>query len=389
MEYILVTEQEKLNSYIAEIKNCKYIAMDTEFDRADRYYPKLSLIQICYKEKFAIVIDCLSEDSNGKALDLSALIDIIYNPDIIKIFHSARQDLEIFYYKKGSLPKNIFDTQIAVLLINFAKDLSYDKIVKMLLNVDLDKSSKNSNWLKRPLSKKQLQYAANDALYLFESYQIIIKLLEKNNKLHCLDGLFSNIEDISIYENKLNRDINKLSSDLSLINLPLIYDLLIWREELSKKLDIPRNFTLNLEIIKDISRKTFETKEELKEFLGEEIEESSIEQIFEIIARENRTEMLLDQKINLSKPQTEIYNILKIILSNISANNKIHDSIIASNDDLINFIIHKKDTQVNFMSGWRFEIFGKLVLGFVEGQCSLKIKNNKIILEESTGILPS
>lgn len=384
MEYNLVTKQEELNSYLKEIKNCKYIAIDTEFDRADKYYPKLSLIQICYKEKFAIVIDCLSTNSNGKDLDLSELIEIIYNPNIVKIFHSARQDLEIFYYKKGSLPKNIFDTQIAVLLINFVRDLSYDKIVKMLLNVELDKSSKNSNWLKRPLSKKQLSYAANDVLYLFEAYHVIIKLLEKYNKLHWLEGLFSSLEDCTIYENKLNRDINKLSSDLSLTNLPLIYDLLEWREDLSKKLDLPRNITLNLDSIKEISRKTIETKEELKDILAETLEDIYIDQIFDIIKKEERAEFTIERKVNLSRPQAEIYNILKILLSNISSINKVHESVLASNDDLINFILDPKDSKVNFMSGWKFDIFGKFVLGFIEGEYSVRIKDNKVILKKDS-----
>ncbi len=377
MEYFLVTTKEELFSHLLEIKNSKYIAIDTEFVRNDRYYPKLSLIQICYKEKFAIIIDCLSENIN-----LSDLIDTIYNPNIIKVFHSPRQDLEIFYYEKGCLPQNIFDTQMAVLLINFAKDLSYDKVVKMLLNVELDKSSKNSNWLKRPLSKKQISYAANDVLYLYEVYESIMNLLEKHNRTHWLENLFSPMLDEEIYENKVSRDINKLSSDLTITNLPLIYNLLEWREELSKKLNLPRNVTLNLDTIKNISKTTIENKEQLKSILDEGIEEIYVDQIFEIITNKESIELILDEKINLSKPQSEIYNILKIFLNNISISNKIHESVVASNDDLINFLVNHEDSNIKFMTGWRFDIFGKFALGFIKGQYSLKIKNNKIVIEK-------
>lgn len=378
MEYILITRQEELAEHILEIKQCKYIAMDTEFIRNNHYYPKLSLIQICYKEKFAIIIDCLANE-----LDLSELIEVIYKPEIIKIFHSCRQDLEIFYYKKGYLPPNIFDTQIAVLLINFAKDLSYDKIVKMLLNIELDKSSKNSNWLKRPLSKKQITYAANDVLYLYEVYQSVMTLLERHNKLHYLEGIFDAILDEKIYTNKVQRDINKLSSDLTLNNLPLIRDLLEWRENLSQKLDLPRNMVLNSDKIKELSKTAIENEEDLKNLLDEGIEENHIKEIFEIIKKEEREELILDKKINLSKSQSEIYNILKILLSNIALANKLHEAVIASNDDLVGFIINQDKMSLKFMKGWRYDIFGKLIEGFMEDEYSLKIKNNKIVLEKN------
>ncbi|MDR0485021.1 MAG: HRDC domain-containing protein [Alphaproteobacteria bacterium] len=375
MEYQLVENQKELDSYIAEMKKCEYLAIDTEFIRRSTYYPKLSLIQICFKPKFAIIIDCLS------TLNLDVFIDeIIYNPKIIKVFHSSKQDLEIFYYKKKSLPTNVFDTQLAVMLINFTKDISYEKMVKDLLNTELDKSLSTSNWLQRPLSKEQQDYASNDVLYLYEAYTAILKLLEKHNRLTWLENLFDSLEDVHTYENSIEKDLTKATNDLSKESINIMYSLLMWREEHAKKIDIPRSFLLDTEVIKEISKKAPATKEDLKKIVGS-MKDRMLKTIFEIVQSPAENPIIIKRNPSLNKSQAEIYNILRVILSHVATTKKVHNSLIASNDDLIDVVFNKENSQAKFLNGWRFEIFGSLVLDFLEEKKSLKIKGNKISLE--------
>ncbi|MCL2566914.1 MAG: HRDC domain-containing protein [Alphaproteobacteria bacterium] len=375
MEYKFVENQTTLDAYINEIKNYPYIAVDTEFIRNNTYYPKLSLVQICFKPQFAIVIDCLS------IKNLEPLIEVIYNPNIIKVFHSARQDLEIFYNKRGDLPKNIFDTQIAVMLINFAKDTSYEKMIKALLNIDIDKSLTNSDWLQRPLLLEQIQYAANDVLYLFEAYQIILKLLEKHQHLHWLENLFAPLTDPKTFENRITKDITKLSRDFSVETLPLIYDLLIWREMLAKKLDLPRNNVLDIDIIKEIAKKQPANKNILREILRKEIDKKQLDEIFSIITSKRSLPLTIEKTPSLNQNQTEIYNILKIILSNSAIEQKVNEHLIASSEELIDFIINKENSSARFLHGWRFDIFGNKAIDFLNEEKSIKIRDNKVILE--------
>ncbi|MDR2008349.1 MAG: HRDC domain-containing protein [Alphaproteobacteria bacterium] len=375
MEYKLVETQSELDAYLQEIKKCDYIAVDTEFIRSTTYYPRPSLVQICFKPQFAILIDCV------RIPNLEPLLDIIYDPNIIKVFHAARQDLEIFYYKRHNLPKNIFDTQLAVMLLNFPKDISYEKMVKALLNVDVDKSQTHSDWLKRPLSAKQLQYAANDVFYLYEIYPIIIKLLEKHKHGHWLENLFAPLMDANTYENRNAKDIAKLSHDFSPEILSLIYNILIWREDMAKRLDIPRNNVIDMDIIKEIAKNLPLNYQALKKIVGNKFKEEYLEHIFSIISAEDTLPFSIEKTPSLNKDQVAIYNLFKILLQHVAAEQKVNEYLIANNEELIDFILHGENSHARFLQGWRFEVFGNLAVDFLNAKKAIKIQDGKVVLE--------
>jgi len=168
IEYIKKPEQ--LDDLCRRIENAPWIAVDTEFLREKTYYPKFCLLQLATPEWVACV--------DPIALpNLTALFDAIYNPAVIKVFHSCRQDLEIFYQLTGKLPTPIFDTQIAAPLLGFQDNAGYGLLVSSFLNINLNKAHTRADWSCRPLSIDEIQYAADDVIYLCEIYQKMVAQL--------------------------------------------------------------------------------------------------------------------------------------------------------------------------------------------------------------------
>ena len=152
---LLIDNTEKLNEFCKILQKQPFITVDSEFIREHSYYPKLCLIQVAYDGDSAII------DPLSKA-DLSAFFEVLQNPDVVKVFHSGKQDIEIFYNLTGQTPKNVFDTQIAASALGCGEAVSYEHLVKTFLNLSLDKSSRLSDWSKRPLSEEQQRYALGD-----------------------------------------------------------------------------------------------------------------------------------------------------------------------------------------------------------------------------------
>ncbi|MEC7208488.1 MAG: hypothetical protein VXW11_05335 [Pseudomonadota bacterium] len=157
---VLITTTEDLNSALAEMSGAEFVAVDTEFMRETTYYPKLCLVQLCANQK-TVCIDPLAE-----GLDLSALYELMQNPDIVKVFHAGRQDLEIFVHLTGSVPQPVYDTQIAAMVCGLGDQVGYDKLVQHYTGKSIDKSSRFTNWAERPLTDRLLKYAADDVIYL-------------------------------------------------------------------------------------------------------------------------------------------------------------------------------------------------------------------------------
>ncbi len=375
MEYIVIDKQSILDEYTEILKNISLLAIDTEFIRNNNYYPKVSLLQICYKKDFAIIIDCLV------GLNLEKLVEIILDKKKVKVFHSARQDIEIFYGFSGKVPTNIFDTQIALLALNNIKDISYEVAVRDMLKIELDKSLKQSNWLKRPLSDKQIIYAAKDAVYLLDLYWSIISLLEKKNRTIYLADAFLELEDQDFYNNRVQREFTKISDDRTIKNLNVVKELLIWREEKAKQLDLSRNIILQMDAIKSVGQKEVITEEEVISILKRYDQRAYSEEIKAIIDKSSTTNTVeIEKKYQLTQSEQNIYQIIRMVLQDYCSKNNINDSLIASKNEIIAFINLKENAEVRFLKGWRYEIFGRDVLDLLNGKKNISIENNTLLL---------
>ena len=163
-----VKDTNHLAELCSKLNKSKFLAIDTEFIREKTYWPKLCLIQV-FNGEDKIIIDPLV-----KGLDLKPFFKILSNNEIVKIFHSGRQDIEIFYNLTKKIPKNIYDTQIAAMVCGFGDSIGYENLVSQLLGKKIDKTSRLTNWSNRPLSKKQINYAISDVTHLFEIYPLIM-----------------------------------------------------------------------------------------------------------------------------------------------------------------------------------------------------------------------
>ena len=168
----LIETTEELNSALSKLSDAEFVAIDTEFMRENTYYPKLCLVQLSAAGT-TLCVDPLVPD-----IDMSALYNLMQNPSIIKVFHAGRQDLEIFVHLTGQVPFPIYDTQIAAMVCGFGDQVGYDRLVQHYTGRTIDKSSRFTNWMERPLTDRQVKYAADDVKYLIEIKNILIKKLE-------------------------------------------------------------------------------------------------------------------------------------------------------------------------------------------------------------------
>lgn len=244
MSNTLIATPEELHAYCQKIANSTWLAIDTEFLREKTYYARLCLIQV-YNGEHLACIDTLAID------DLEPLLQILDDTRITKVLHAAFQDLEIFYQLGHRVPAPIFDTQIAAALLAKGYQVSYGALVQQLLNVELDKSHSRTDWSRRPLSDAQLEYAANDVLYLGDIYLRLKESLITADRLHWLeedDHLLSDPQQYQVHSADVWQRV-KAKEVLSRQQLAVLQALAAWREQRAMRIDRPRRWVMSDEIL--------------------------------------------------------------------------------------------------------------------------------------------
>ena len=251
----MINNQQQLLDLCSQINESSLIAVDTEFMREKTYYPLLCLIQINVNNK------CFAIDSLSKELDLQPFFDILQNPDIKKIFHSLRQDVEIFNQITGKAPVGLIDTQIMANFCGFDYNISYAGLVAKLLGKELNKQHQRSDWQKRPLDHDQIEYALIDVLYLPQIHQILDGKLTENKKQWFSQEMLEisqncNLENQNLFKNFSFNDKNNICKEN-------IKSLIIWRDDTAKKRNIPRRFVMKDDLLIKISREIPRNMEQL------------------------------------------------------------------------------------------------------------------------------
>ncbi len=341
-----IADQIELNSVINAVKQAKIVALDTEFTREDTYYPILSLIQIAIKnssnQQESFIIDCLAN------LDLQELFTVIADSKIIKILHSAAQDLQIFYHQSNLIPKNIVDTQIMANFCGFNFNIGYSNIVEKLFNKRLNKDQQRSDWQRRPLSAKQLEYAISDVIFLEEIYENFSKILIKKQR----EDWF--LEEMELFVNKiLFRDEDELFKsfsfrDKNIIEISQIKRLILLRERWAKKINVPRRHFLKDETIeKIVVNKNYdlnfdqEVVTEIKEIFSNEVEVFERKNVF-----------------FMSQKQKDCYQEAKKLINKIAFKEDFKEQFLITSLDLKK-IICDQSLFDKLVYGWRCQMFGK------------------------------
>ena len=379
----LIKTNKELEEACKKLNKAKFITIDTEFIREKTYWSQLCLIQVCSGE-LEFIIDPLEED-----IDLKPFIKILNKKSILKVFHSGRQDIEIFFKISGKIPSPIFDTQIAAMVCGFGDSVGYEKLVDKLLRKKIDKSSRFSNWAKRPLTNKQLNYAIGDVTHLFEIYPILNDALKEKKRTRWLD------EELKILtsENTYNTDPELAYKRLKIRGYDLktrgvTFQLAKWREERAQNNNIPRGRVIRDDIIYELSSmkpKSINEIMSLRSFSnGLRLKENVINEIQEqiLIGLSLKEENLpkLPEKRKLPHGTNSRVSLLKILLNSISEENEVAQKLIASTQDLED-LIADDSADIKTLKGWRYDLFGKKALDFKNGKVAITMEENNVILK--------
>ena len=379
----LIKTNKELKEACKKLNKAKFITIDTEFIREKTYWSQLCLIQVCSGE-LEFIIDPLEED-----IDLKPFIKILNKKSILKVFHSGRQDIEIFFKISGKIPSPIFDTQIAAMVCGFGDSVGYEKLVDKLLKKKIDKSSRFSNWAKRPLTNKQLNYAIGDVTHLFEIYPLLNDALKEKKRTRWLD------EELKILtsENTYNTDPELAYKRLKIRGYDLktrgvTFQLAKWREERAQNNNLPRGRVIRDDIIYELSSmkpKSINEIMSLRSFSnGLRLKENVINEIQEqiLIGLSLKEENLpkLPEKRKLPHGTNSRVSLLKILLNSISEENEVAQKLIASTQDLED-LIADDSADIKTLKGWRYDLFGKKALDFKNGKVAITMEENNVILK--------
>jgi ribonuclease D len=378
----VITKTEDLEALRQELAEQPFAAIDTEFMRETTYWPKLCLIQAAAPGVEA-VIDPLAE-----GLDLKPFLNLMADEKVLKVFHAARQDLEIFLKLGGQLPHPVFDSQIAAMACGYGDTVAYDALVQQVLKRRLDKSSRFTDWSRRPLSESQLAYALADVTHLRDLYPRMHQKLEKEERLSWLDEEHDYLLDPEIYdttpENAWKRlKLRKTTSDYVLA----LQVAAGWRERQAQQRDVPRGRIIKDEALYEIaeirpkSAGDFDRMRAVPRGFGNSrAAQELLQDLAQAFADPNRPVFKHVRPPPLPSGLGPTVELLKVLLRFEAERNQVAPRLIASASD-IEAIAADDNADVPALSGWRRTVFGERALALKHGRLALKLKDGKVTVE--------
>ena len=364
---------EELNRLCARLAEHPFVTVDTEFIREKTYWPQLCLIQIASVDEAACI------DPLAPEIDLSALFDLMQNQNVVKVFHAARQDVEIFYNLTGKTPTPLFDTQLAAVVCGFGESVSYQNLVQKLVGIELDKSMRFTDWSRRPLTEKQIRYAQNDVTHLRDIYKKMLDILNETGRAHWVDDDTAFLVNPKTYENDsaLAWKRLKLNSTKPLY-LAMCQALAAYREDEAKRMDRPRRHVMRDEILLEIAADAPDTADEMAKmrglpqgFANGRMGRDILKIIAEVKSRDPSTYPVLPKPYELPKSARSVSKMLRLLLMIKAAESDVAERLIASPDEL-DVLAGEKNPDLPVLKGWRFEVFGRDALELKAGKIAMK-----------------
>ena len=378
-DYLLIDTADGLKNLCHQLRGDAWLAVDTEFLRESTYFPKLCLLQIATPQSVACV-DIISIN------DIEPLIDLIYNPDIIKVMHAARQDMEIFYHMRGALPQPVFDSQLAAPLLGHPEQIGYAALVEAFLGVHLNKAHTRTDWSHRPLSPAQLQYAADDVRYLAQLYPLLRGKLEQMERLSWLSDDFAALADPSQYDRPPEQAWLRVKGFQQVRGrrLATLQALAAWRERTARNEDRPRNWLLRDENLLDLAKIQPTDKAALLRIRGinAQILHKHGEAVLAAIAEsKDREPAPLPAERTSSRLTSEQEAVVELLLTTaqvLGGQHAINPSVIATRKELER--LTQGDLTVNALQGWRRKLAGETLLAVLQGKLGLRVIDETVHL---------
>lgn len=377
---MIIKTQEELKQVCTALAQKPYITIDTEFLRDKTFYSRLCLIQLAADGIDAVAIDPIEFD-----LDLTPFHAVMENQAVIKVFHAARQDLEIFYQMTGKIPTPIFDTQVAAMVCGYGDSIAYNKLVQDVTGKTLDKNSQFTDWAQRPLSTKQITYALDDVIYLREVYEKLNARLQEQNRVAWVEQEMEILTNPQTYELAIEDAWKriKIRSDKPVV-LAALRELAGWREELARKKDIPRGRILKDEALADIAVYMPKDIEGLlrirnvpKDIAKSQTGKVIVDLVQKAIKSPKETYPIVTHKDVFPKDAVPTLEMLKLLLKINASEADVAAKLIASVEELED-IATQENPNNKVMKGWRFEIFGKEAMALKQGRLFLGVKDGVI-----------
>lgn len=380
----LITDIKTLEDVVKTLSKSDFVTVDTEFIRESTYWPELCLIQLASPE-IAVIVDPLAPDIN-----LEPLCKLMENKNVVKVFHAARQDVEIIYKLGNIIPTPLFDTQIAGSVCGFGESISYEQIVERITGEHIDKSSRYTDWSLRPLSEKQLSYALADVTHLRDVYLYLKKQLEKNGRTHWIDDEMSILNSTKTYDMPNEDAWKRIKGRIRKPReLAVLQKIAAWREQEAKSRNVPRGRILKDEGLIEIATqqpkdetalsrlrsipKGWERSASAEELLkavkaGLEVDLASLPPIHKHVAPNNGTAAAIE--------------LLRVLLKLVADEEGIAPRIIANNDDLEKIAKQEKKSDIMALTGWRYKLFGEKAEKMLNGRLGFYFQNGKILTKE-------
>jgi len=385
MNYKIIDQQADLEAFCEHLQTCPWIALDTEFVRTDTYFSILSLIQVQTHDGQAAIIDPIAIE------DLTALWSIITHPNICKVFHSARQDIEVLYQVSGQMPVSIYDTQIACLFLHHGDLAGLARVVKAELNVTLEKDQTRTNWQQRPLTEKQLEYAINDVRYLAPLYEKLQTELTDAQQAALKEDFQALLnEDLYKIDIKAAGKKIKAAKKLPRKNKAVAYKLAEWREQFAIDHNKPKRWVMSDEVLVSIAKRPPKTPEAL--YKVPHIKASSVKNygaewvalIDEVFESPDSWPNPITPSAPPSPQEEVLISIGFAFIQQIAIDYNVNPNNIANKTDLLKTI----QSDSFRLTGWRALLLGKPFTRFLENQVVLSCDQGKLVQKTFTPNTP-
>jgi ribonuclease D len=374
----LLTTTDELAAICERFSQHPFVTVDTEFLRETTFWPKVCVIQIASPLE-AAAIDALAE-----GIDLSPFFELMANPEVVKVFHAARQDLEIIWRLARLIPAPLFDTQVAAMVCGFGEQASYLELVKAITRANLDKSSRFTDWSRRPLSAAQIDYAIADVTHLRDIYTTLRDRLERTNRLDWLADEMETLTSPATYEQHPENAWERLRHRARKPrDLAVLMELAAWREAEAQSRDVPRSRVLKDDVLVEIAQaapRSAEALANLRSFpRGMERSRAGTDIVAAVergLARDPAGIPRIERERRGSNGAT--VELLKVLLRQVTEQTGVAAKMIATVEDL-EAIANDDHADVAALKGWRRTIFGEKALELKRGRLALAIENGKVV----------
>ncbi|WP_395689482.1 ribonuclease D [Aestuariivirga sp.] len=376
----LINTSESLSRLCRNLATERFITVDTEFMRETTYWPDLCLVQVAGDTAQGLI------DPMAPGMDLTPFFDLMSDPSVLKVFHAARQDIEIMVHKAGIVPHPVFDTQIAAMVCGFGDQVGYEAIVRRLARAQIDKSSRFTDWSRRPLSDKQLAYALADVTHLRVVYLALKSELDRNGREHWLREEMDILTNPATYRTEPEDAWKRIKLRLrSKRQLGVLMEVAAWREREARDKNVPRSRILKDDAVAEIATQIPQTREALGQLralprgiANSRLGEVLLKAVADGLSRDPKSlPQPSEERAEMTEAAQAAAEVLKLALKVVCQKEGIAPRLVASTSD-IDALAEREDADINLMKGWRRELFGNVALSIKRGEAVIGFDQGEV-----------